>query len=176
MMRSDEHHGFNPIRAISRKGKTMTRAGREPAEDVKRRLVAACQEVGLAIQHANMIRDPDDGSRAILVGAVPDGWSLDTPMLSLTATVNADGDWTRTVDVRCVATDDDTHPGNAPWMKGRSAVPLAELIEQLRETLAEREQVMAAVKDGIRGPYEFERSVWKTVDLLGDLGPFRQTE
>lgn len=147
----------------------MTRAGREPAEDVKRRLVAACQEMGLAIQDANMIRQPDDGSRVILVGAIPDGWSPDTPMLSLMATVSARGDWSRMVDVRCVAAEDDVHPGNAPWMQGRSAVPLGELVEQLRQTLAERQQVMAAVKEGVRGPYEFECAVWKTVDLLGDL-------
>lgn len=150
----------------------MTRAGREPAEDVKRRLVAACQEVGLAIQNANMIRQPNDGSRTILVGATPDGWPFDTPMLSLMAEVSAGGDWTRTVDIRCTASDGETHPGNAPWMQGRSAVPLGELIEQLREALAEREQVVAAVKQGIRGPYEFKRSVWKQVDLLADIEPF----
>jgi hypothetical protein len=154
----------------------MRRAGREPAEDVKRRLVAACQEVGLAIQSANMIRQPHDGSRVILVGAIPDGWPSDTPMLSLTAEVAERGDWTRTVDVRCVATDDDTHPGNSPWMQGRGEVPLGELIEQLRETLAEREQVMAVVKQGNRGPFAFERSVWKIVDLLAGLDPFGHTE
>jgi hypothetical protein len=32
----------------------MTRAGREPVEDVKRRLVAACQEVGLVVKTATM--------------------------------------------------------------------------------------------------------------------------
>ena len=147
----------------------MTRAGREPAEDVKRRLIAVCQEVGLAIQNANMIRHPDSGSRLILVEAIPDGWSLDTPMLSLMASVSARGDWTRTVDVRCAATDGDPDPGHAPWMRGRSAVPLGELIDQIHETLAERKQVMAAIEDGVRGPYEFKRSIWKVVDLLGDL-------
>lgn len=154
----------------------MRRAGREPAEDVKRRLVAACQEVGLAIQSANMVRQPHDGSRAILVGAIPDGWTFDTPMLALTAEVSARGDWTRTVDVRCVATDDDTHPGNSPWMQGRGEVPLGELIEQLRETLAERDQVLSAVKQGNLGPFVFERSVWKIVDLLAGLGRCGDTE
>ncbi len=154
----------------------MRRAGREPAEDVKRRLVAACQEVGLTIQSANMIRQPHDGSRVILVGATPDGWPFDTPMLTLTAEVSARGDWTRTVDVRCVATEDDTHPGNSPWLQGRGEVPLSELIEQLRETLAERAQVLASVKQGDRGPFVFARSVWKIVDLLAGLGRFGDTE
>ncbi|MBC8874712.1 MAG: hypothetical protein H8E44_35190 [Planctomycetes bacterium] len=147
----------------------MSRAGREPAEDVKRRFVTACQEVGLDIQSANMIRNRDDGSRLILVGAVPSGWAHDTPMLSLMTNVSSSGDWTRTVDVRCVATDEDPATAQAPWMQGRGEVPLGELIEQLRETLAEREQVMAAIKAGQRGPFEFQRSVWKIVDLFSDM-------
>lgn len=147
----------------------MSRAGREPAEDVKRRFVTACQEVGLDIQSANMIRNRDDGSRLILVGAVPSEWAHDTPMLSLMTNVSSSGDWTRTVDVRCVATDEDPATAQAPWMQGRGEVPLGELIEQLRETLAEREQVMAAIKAGQRGPFEFQRSVWKIVDLFSDM-------
>ena len=39
----------------------------------------------------------------------------------------------------------------------------------VRETLAERQQVLAAVKAGKCGPFEFPRSVWKIVDLLGDM-------
>ena len=142
----------------------MSRAGREPAEDVKRRLVAACEEVGLNIQTANMIRDRDDGSRLILVGAIPAEWKHDTPMLSLMTQVSAGGDWAGTVDVRCVAADEEPPPGWAPWMQGRGAVLLGELIEQLRETLAERQQVLAALRTGRRGPFEFERTIWKVVD------------
>jgi hypothetical protein len=56
-------------------------------------------------------------------------------------------------------------------MQGRGEVPLGELIEQLRETLAERAQVLAAVKAGQRGPFEFQRSVWKVVDLFSDMDP-----
>jgi hypothetical protein len=57
----------------------MSRAGREPAEDVKRRLVAVCEEVGLSIQTANMIRDRDEGARLILVGAFRRGGSTTRP-------------------------------------------------------------------------------------------------
>jgi len=132
--------------------------------------------VGLDIQSANMIRNRDDGSRLILVGAVPSGWAHDTPMLSLMGTVLSGGDWTRTVDVRCVATDEDPATAQAPWMQGRGEVPLGELIEQLRETLAEREQVMAAVKAGQRGSFEFQRSVWKVVDLFADMDFFAESD
>jgi hypothetical protein len=60
-------------------------------------------------------------------------------------------------------------------MQGRGAVLLGELIEQLRETLAERQQVLAAIRTGRRGPFEFERNIWKVADLLAggdssDLG------
>lgn len=154
----------------------MSRAGREPAEDVKRRFVAACQEAGLDIQNANMIRDRDDGSRLILVGAIPPGWAHGTPMLTLMTSVSSSGDWTKTVDVRCVATDEDPATAQAPWMKGRGEVPLGELIEQLRETLAEREQVLTAVEAGQRGPFEFQTSVWKAVDLLGDMEFFAESD
>jgi len=160
----------------SRKRSDMSRAGREPAEDVKRRFVAACQEVGLDIQNANMIRDRDDGSRLILVGAIPPGWAHGTPLLTLMTNVSSSGDWTRTVDVRCVATDEDPATAQAPWMRGRGEVPLGELIEQLRETLAEREQVMAAVKAGQRGPFEFQRSIWKVVDLFADMDFFTDSD
>jgi len=54
-------------------------------------------------------------------------------------------------------------------MKGRSAVPFGELIEQLQETLKERDVVIAATESGVAGPYRFERSVWEQVDLLGHL-------
>ncbi|NLY01979.1 MAG: hypothetical protein GXY83_38335, partial [Rhodopirellula sp.] len=50
-----------------------------------------------------------------------------------------------------------------PWMKGRSAVPFGELIEQLQETLKERDVVIAATESGVAGPYRFERSVWEQV-------------
>ena len=49
----------------------MTRAGREPAEDLKRRLVAACQEVGLGVTSANMHLLREAATRIVHVGAAP---------------------------------------------------------------------------------------------------------
>ena len=63
----------------------MSRAGREPAEDVKRRLVAACQEVGLMIGNANMHLIKEAGARVIHVGASLPGWPHDTPMMSVSS-------------------------------------------------------------------------------------------
>lgn len=67
------------------------RAGREPAEDVKRRLVAACQEVDLRIDNANMHLMKDVGFRIVHVGASPLDWPQDVGMLSLMANVPVSG-------------------------------------------------------------------------------------
>ena len=133
--------------------------------------MAACEEVGWNIQTANMIRDRDDGSRLILVGAIPAGWKHHTPMLSLMTQVSARGDWVGTVDVRCVAADEEPPPGWVPSLQGQGAALLGERIEQLRETLAERQQVLAAIRTGRHGPFEFARMVWKVADLFAGWNP-----
>lgn len=147
----------------------MTRAGREPAEDVKRRLVAACEEVGLIVVNASMHLSPQSGARVIHVGASLPGWNYESPTISLMARVTITGQWPDFVDVRCCGTEKNPSQTLGPWMRGRGMVPFLELIEQLRQTLAEREQVIAAAKKGIPGPYNFERSVWAPFDLLDDL-------
>jgi hypothetical protein len=147
----------------------MSRAGREPAEDLKRRLVAACQEVGLTVTSARMILQKDQGHRIVHVAAAPDCWPHESPMLTVMATISVNGKCGPTVDIRCCATDDNPLSGNTPWMKGRGRVAREELVEQLRDTLDEREKVIAAMKCGIEGPYKFELSVWQVPDLLSGL-------
>ena len=97
------------------------------------------------------------------------GWSHEVPTLSILVGVRETGDWPESVDIRCTGSDEDPAMLSGPWMKGRNEVAFGELIEQLQETLKEREMVIAAVKSGVAGPYEFERSVWEQVDLLGPL-------
>jgi hypothetical protein len=144
----------------------MSRAGREPAEDVKRRLTAACEEVGLTVTQARMILSAEAGVRVIYVGASLADWPYETPTVTVMAGVPVSGQWPEYVNLRCSATTTDPAQLLGPWMKGRDRVPFSELIEQLRATLAEREQVIAAVNRGISGPYRFEHSVWEEVDLL----------
>jgi hypothetical protein len=147
----------------------LTRAGREPAEDVKRRLVAACQEVGLAVTSARMHLSKEAGTRVVHVEGKVAGWSHEVPTLSILASIKETGDWPESVDIRCVGSDEDPAMLSGPWMKGRNEVAFGELIDQLQETLKEREIVIAAVKSGVPGPYKFERSVWEQVDPLGPL-------
>jgi hypothetical protein len=147
----------------------MSRAGREPAEDVKRRLVCAAQEVGLTVVNATMHMVPGTDARVIHVGASFPERPYESPTIALMARVPVTGLWPDFVDVRCCAAEGDPAQGGEPWMRGRDNVAFPELVEQLQETLMEREQVIASIKMGIPGPYRFERSVWERVDPLKDI-------
>ena len=147
----------------------MSRAGREPAEDVKRRLVAACQEVGLTVASARMHLIKEAGARVVHVEGTVNNWPHETPTLSILAPVSESGDWPECVDIRCIGSVEDPVMLSGPWMKGRSEVAFGELIEELQKTLIEREMVIASAKSGVPGPYKFERSVWEQVDLLGSV-------
>jgi hypothetical protein len=46
-------------------------------------------------------------------------------------------------------------------MRGRHEVPLNQLVEQLWATVEEREQVVAAMRMGVDGPYRFENAWWE---------------
>jgi hypothetical protein len=147
----------------------MTRAGREPAEDVKRRLVSACQEVGLTTAKATMRLLPGSDARIIHVAASFPDWPHKSPTMALMVWVPTSGQWPDFVDMRCCATEGDPAQMGAPWMRGRDNVSFADLIEQLRQALDEREQVIAAIKMGIPGPYRFGRSVWERFDPSEDI-------
>ena len=89
-------------------------------------------------------------------------------MLSVMAQIELSGAWPASVDIRCAATEEDPACLSSPWMKGRHAVPLPNLVEQLQETLAERRQIIERARCGDFGPYVFERAVWRRVHLLND--------
>ena len=127
----------------------MTRAGREPAEDVKRRLVAACQEVGLVVKSATMHLHKDLGSRLVHADASLPEWPHEIGMLSVMAVVGVDGSWPETVDIRCIASRENPTTVFGPWMQGRGRVPFGDLIKELQATLAERKQVMAMAACGL---------------------------
>lgn len=146
----------------------MPRAGREPAEDVKRRLVCACQEMGLTVASATMHQIPEANARIIHVGASFPNWPYESPTLAVMARVPVSGLWPDFVDIRCCATDGDPAQTLGPWMSGRGRVAFSELVDQLQATLDERERVIAAIMVGIPGPYRFTRSEWKEIDLLKD--------
>lgn len=147
----------------------MSRAGREPAEDVKRRLIAACQEVGLVISSAHMHLMREHALRLINVGASIPNWPQETPMLTVMAQVGISGQWPETVDIRCTSSTDSEFSFNDCWMKGRHESPFQDLIDELTQTLKEREQVLALLREGVSSPYVFEHTVWDRFDPLKGL-------
>jgi len=139
----------------------MTPVGREPAEDVKRRLVVACEEASLTVNKAVARPLPASHQGFVVVEASPSDWPHKVSMLTVTAIVSATGAWSEAVTVSCVsAHPDGAHRLDGPFMEGRGAVPLSELVGELRETVNEREQVIAAIRAGMPGPYRFKRSGW----------------
>jgi hypothetical protein len=80
----------------------MRRAGREHAEDVKRRIVAACQEVGLTIKSAKMYLCDDD-TRIIFVYAFTPDDQNPSPAIEIMTSVHVGGSWSGTVEMKCAA-------------------------------------------------------------------------
>ena len=104
----------------------------------------------------------DRSARIVQVDAyAPDG-RVRTSIIGITTVVKTNGEWPGTVEVRCAAAEDDlaANVWNVPVLRGRDAVPILSLAEELAKTLEEREQVVAARKMGIDGPYIFEGSTW----------------
>ena len=142
----------------------MSRAGREPAEDVKRRMVAACQQAGLKILSSRMCLRHEYGDRVIRVYASPPDRPFEQAAISIMTIVTLSGNWPGKLEIRCAACETDSDPPRVwdiPVMRGRGAVPLEGLVEAIMNTLEEQEQVVAATKMGVDGPYAFEETRWE---------------
>jgi len=110
------------------------------------------------------------GDRLILVGANRPGAHNRRWVVSIITAVSTCGDWSGEVDIRCSISPEEllAQAGNVLVMRGRGAVPFEDLPRQLKETLEEREQVIAALNLGVEGPYTFRRARWEDVlDVAG---------
>ena len=141
----------------------MTRAGREPAEDIKRRLVLLCRDAGLKVSTARMYLRREQGDRLILIGATRENVRKERWIVSIITAVSVNGDWDGEVDIRCSISPEDllVQTSSCLVMRGRNRILYDDLKRQLRDTLNEREQVMAALNVGIEGPYTFSRTRWE---------------
>ncbi len=141
----------------------MSRAGREPAEDVKRRLIHICRDAGLKVTTARMYLRPEAGDRLILIGATKPTSRDERWIISIITIVSTNGDWSGELDIRCSISPEEllTQARSSLVMRGRSSIPFEDLKRQLRDTLDEREQVMAALNLGVEGPYTFRRARWE---------------
>ena len=146
----------------------MTRAGREPAEDMKRRLAAACRDVGLEVSKAQMGLLNDRAARFVMVCASLPGWPHEIPMVTVQTWVTTSGE-TSPIEIFCQANTVDGDPlatvFTAPSLQGRKQVPLECLVDQLRETLVERAQVLRALARGETAPFTFRDTVWDLPQL-----------
>jgi hypothetical protein len=159
------------------------RAGEEPAEDVMRRIVMACEEAGLVVhQRTTHYHRRDDGDlRFLLVSASPPGVprqekppDLCFTAVEIEAIVGVDG---RCEGVGINSTTHDrqlTREGNLidPYckenatMNGRAGVALSDLTAELMNLVRERTFVQAALARGERGPWEFAKSTWKKGPIM----------
>lgn len=125
----------------------MTRAGKEPAEDVKRAFTRAIAATGLEVQWVKMFRGGLEG-RFIMGTARPPGWTQEAPAVELHAQVGFNGQIS-VVEIRCAATDDDRLMNTlvAPTVRNCHCT-LEDLPETLQAVWAERQVVMEQTKGG----------------------------
>ena len=130
----------------------MTRAGKEPAEDVKRAVRRAIELAGLEVQDVRMFKSPEMDVRTVLGSASPLGWPHELPAIGLCAVVGFDGTIGE-IEIRCAATDGDPlmEAFAAPHVQ-RCNCQLVDLPTTLKEVWVARREVIARFQAGEAGP------------------------
>ena len=130
----------------------MTRAGKEPAEDVKRAIRRAIELAGLKVHEVRMFKSLRLDVRTVLGSANPAGWPHELPAVGLYALVRFDGA-IGDIEIRCAATDGD------PLMQTYSAphlqccnCRLADLPATLKAVWVARREVIARIQAGETPP------------------------
>lgn len=148
----------------------MTRAGKEPAEDVKRAFRRAIEFAGLKPHEVRMYKMAEIQGRAVHGSAFPENWPHEIPAIEMITTVNFDG----TVDdvqIRCSATDGDPlmETFRAPHLQ-QCTCDLADLPMTLKEVWAARREVVARLAQGEAPPIFDGKWNWATTgDFLSDM-------
>jgi hypothetical protein len=149
---------FKPIRRKREFAMNVTREGREPAADLKKRLVAICEEAGLDVTgHISLWGE----RRIIWAEARSPQWPHETfVQIRLLASMGTNGDWNGSVDVSAPAPRPDDDFGSRMVILQRPPVPLTDLPAVLHETLEQQRFVMAARLNKERGPWVFGEAEW----------------
>jgi len=142
----------------------MTKAGREPTEDVKRAFRRAIEFVGLEVWKVRMIKTDEHGGRWVVGWAKPEWWKHDSPAVEIQTFVKFSGK-VETVEIRCMACDDDpvAHALDAPHVQD-CCCGLAELPQVLKEVWAARGSIVQRWKDGECPPIYDGRWTWEQAD------------
>jgi hypothetical protein len=144
----------------------LTRAGKEPAEDVKRAIRRAIEVAGLEAREVRMFKSSGSDSRIVVGTASPAGWPHDLPAIELLAQVGFDGS-VGEVDIRCAATDGDPlmEVYNAPHVQ-HCHCRLADLPVTLKEVWVARREVISRLAAGETPPIFHGRWNWTLVPQL----------
>ena len=147
--------------------RTITRAGKEPAEDVRRAFKRACQEAGLIVARTMARLMEDRKGRAVVVDGSPPDWPHDGPMVSLMTFVSVAGDVGR-VRIYCQGNDGD--PIRSFFLNPTlrdCVVPLEEAGETLKTTLLDRVQVGHLIAAGNEPPFSVGDWTWDVPSFGG---------
>jgi hypothetical protein len=130
----------------------LTRAGKEPAEDVKRAIRRAVELAGLEMREVRMFKSSELDGRIVLGAASPAGWPHELPAISLLAVVGFDGSIGE-IDIRCAASDGDPlmETYSAPHVQ-RCHCRLPDLPTTLKEVWVARREVIARLEAGEAEP------------------------
>ena len=144
----------------------MTRAGKEPAEDVKRTFRRAIEFAGLEIQQVRMYKMPAMECRAIHGTAVPEGWAHENSAIELLAKVGFDGSISE-VEIRCPATDGDPliELFRAPRLQN-CRCDLAAASTTLKAVWAARREVIRRLEAGEMPPIFDGKWIWALTEML----------
>jgi hypothetical protein len=144
----------------------LTRAGKEPAEDVKRAIRRAIEIAGLETQKVRMFKAPAADGRVVFGTGSPAGWPHDVSAIELFAVVGFDGS-VSAVDIRCAATDGDPlmEVYNAPYLQ-KCRCPLADLTVTLKEVWVARREVISRLAAGETPPIFDGKWTWMLVPQL----------
>jgi hypothetical protein len=143
----------------------MTRAGKEPTEDVKRAFRRAIEFAGLDVCTVRMAKMDQSDGRWVVGTAKPTWWKHELPAIEVSALVKFSGE-VGPVDIRCAACDDDpiAHVFDAPRLQ-HGHCSLAELPQVLKEIWAARGSVLQRWKSGERPPFQDGRWTWAQADF-----------
>ena len=145
----------------------MTRAGREPAEDVKRAFRRAIQSAGLKVCQVQMNKSPYGDCRLVMGQAEPEGWPHESPAVTMHTAVDFTGE-VHPVQIQCDAGDEDCPADfwNLPIVQNCSC-QLEDLSETLKALWAERQVVVDLLKQGVLTLPFTGRWVWSVPNMGG---------
>jgi hypothetical protein len=150
----------------------LTRAGKEPAEDVKHAICRAIELAGLKVHEVRMYKSAYAARRIVLGSGSPADWPHKLPAVEMHGMVGFDGS-IGDIEIRCAATDGDPvmHVFTAPCIQ-RCTCPLTELPVTLKEVWIARREVIARLQTGDLAPIFDGKWSWElpNISLLPEIG------